>query len=76
MQWCDVVQDLAGASTLIAAVGATEPAAQPITLFAPNNAAFAAISDVVAGLSAEEVLAVRLPYCLVNARCCSCVALP
>lgn len=45
----------------MAAVGATEPLAAPITIFAPNNGAFEEISAVVDGLSAEEVLAVRPP---------------
>ena len=52
------MQDLAGAAPLLAAINATEPVAAPITLFAPNNAAFESISTVVAGLSSEEVLAV------------------
>ena len=62
-----MVQDLAGAAPLLAAVGATEPVAEPITLFAPNNAAFEAISDVVAGLTPEQVLEVRFLCLLLHA---------
>ena len=40
---------------------ATEPVKDPITLFAPTNEAFAKVADLVAGLSPEEVLEVRLP---------------
>lgn len=54
----DGVKDLAGATPVLAAVGATEPVAEPISLFAPNNDAFAAISTVVEGLTPEQVLAV------------------
>ena len=55
------MQDLPQAGAVMAAVGATEPLAAPITVFAPNNGAFEEISAVVDGLSAEEVLAVRFP---------------
>ena len=55
------MQDEAGAAAVLAAVSATEPLATPITLFAPNNAAFESISDVVEGLTPAEILSVRHP---------------
>lgn len=53
-----------GAAPILEAVAATEPVENPITFFAPTNEAFQAISDVVGGLSPEEVVAVRIPLLL------------
>ena len=53
------MQDLADAAPVLAAVSASEPVASPLTVFAPNNAAFESISAVVEGLTAEQTLAVR-----------------
>lgn len=57
----ETVKGVAGqdsAAPIIGAVGATEPVENPITIFAPTNDAFQAISDVVGGLSPQELVAV------------------
>ena len=59
-------------------VSATEPVEEPTTLFAPNDAAFAAIEDVAAGLSPEALLQVGppVPPCPTDPleACCKCSA--
>lgn len=54
--------DLEGGTTVAAALGTLSP----ITVFAPTNAAFEDISEVVAGLSDEEVRDVLLYHVLDN----------
>ena len=55
------MQDLPGAVPVLERLTTEEPADEPITLFAPNNEAFAAIEDVTADLSPEELLPVPAP---------------